>query len=544
MSAPAVMIIGLDGATFDLLDPWIAAGELPNIAALLRGGARGPLRSTHPPLTPVAWSSFLTGCNPGRHGIFGFMRLRPDYRPVFLNGGSLTIPTFLDLLSEAGMRVGALNVPWTWPPPPVNGFCLSGLDAPAVRPDIAHPPGLLEEVQAAIGGYFGWSIPPRRRGYALDRLDQQVDLCADAAVYLLGAHPVDVFAVVFGSSDHVQHWFWRDRSVRARDGRLVDDLLLYTYRRLDVQIGRLVERCAGDSTTVILMSDHGAGPCEGGINLDLWLASHGWLTPARHRRGIGRRLRRGVMRAGAALLPEALRRRLGGRLSRARRGVVADIITRHLDWPSSQAFAWSDYGNVSLNLCGRFGAGCVAEDRREGLLAEIAGALAELTHPLTGERLMSAPLRVETTWHGDQTADAPDLLAVVRGYRHEILSCFAPVGAVPDDPGRAIFTPPVRQGTHRLHGVFCATGPRIRSGIRADGLCIEDIAPTVLHLVGQPVPGWMDGRVATQILERSDLARRPPARDDRPLVAGAERGQYDEDQQARVARNLRGLGYL
>ena len=127
MSAPAVMIIGLDGATFDLLDPWIAAGELPNIAALLRGGARGPLRSTHPPLTPVAWSSFLTGCNPGRHGIFGFMRLRPDYRPVFLNGGSLTIPTFLDLLSEAGMRVGALNVPWTWPPPPVNRYRLHAL---------------------------------------------------------------------------------------------------------------------------------------------------------------------------------------------------------------------------------------------------------------------------------------------------------------------------------------------------------------------------------------------------------------------------------
>jgi predicted AlkP superfamily phosphohydrolase/phosphomutase len=543
-SAPAVIIIGLDGATFDLLGPWVDEGLLPNIAALLGSGASGRLRSTHPPLTPVAWSSFLTGAGPGKHGIYAFMRFAEDYSPSFLNGGALTIPTFLDLLSEAGARVGALNVPWTWPPPEVNGFCLSGLDAPAYGPDIAHPRGLFEEVAAQIGGYFDKFVPPAKRGYALDRLDQQIEGCGAASRYLLAAHPVDVFAVVFGSGDHVQHWFWRERAVVGRDGRRVGDLLLYVYRKLDEEIGRIVSECAGDRTVVMLMSDHGAGPCEGGINLDNWLASHGWLEPALDAGGWGRRARRSLIRAGGKLVPRALRRRFGGRLALARRKLVSEFASSRIHWPGTRAFSWSDYGNISLNMRGRFESGTVGEHERDALLTEIEDALVALRHPQTGERIMSAPLRGEDIYHGERTDAAPDLLAVVRDYRYEILSNLTPAGPLPGSEEAAIFTPPRREGTHRLHGVFCASGPGVRGGYPLAGLRIEDVAPTVLHLVGLAAPSWMDGRVISAMLTREDLETRPPARREVPLVDGEARGDYDGGQREQVERTLRGLGYI
>jgi len=157
---PTVILIGIDGGTLDLVRPWADAGALPVLASMLGDGAAGPIRSTHPPLTPVAWSSLLTGCGPARHGIFGFLRIPRDcYAPRFLSGGALALPTLFEVLSAGGLRVGAINVPWTWPPRPVNGWWLSGLDAPAFGPEIAHPPGLFEELAARFDGYFDKLVP-------------------------------------------------------------------------------------------------------------------------------------------------------------------------------------------------------------------------------------------------------------------------------------------------------------------------------------------------------------------------------------------------
>ncbi len=539
--APSVILIGLDGGTFDLIDPWVRAGELPAIASLLEGGARTALRSTHPPLTPVAWSSLLTGCNPGKHGIFGFLDMPgPDHAPRFLSGGSLSLPTVLEILSARGVRVGALNVPWTWPPRPVNGFCLSGLDAPAFAPDIAHPRGLFEEVVAEFGGYFDKTVPPRHDGYALDRLDDKIDRTGAIARYLMREHPVQLFAVVFVSTDHVQHWFWQDRSVRARDGRTVEDLLHYTYARVDEQIGRILDECAGPDRTVILMSDHGAGPTEGGLNLGRWLAAEGWLRP-REQGGMVRRLRRAALSMGGRMLPGALRERLRSRLSRTRRGMLSRMLEEGIDWPETRAFCWSDYGNISLNLQARFDDGTVSEGRREALVAELAEALMAIRHPESGARVMSAPLRPRDVYHGDRLAGAPDLLAIPRGYRWEILTDFTLSGPLPGDLESAVFAPARRQATHRPDGILCLAGRRARSGFEACGARIEDLAPTVLHLMGQPVPEHMDGRVLSELL----AARAGPAgREPLELPAADGRASYSDSERRQVERDLQGLGYL
>lgn len=535
---PRVIVIGLDGGTFDLIDPWLDAGELPAIAQLLRGGSRARLRSTHPPLTPVAWSSMLTGCNPGRHGAFAFMRIGRDHVPEFLSGGSIPLPTVFERLSRSGVRVGAVNIPWTWPPPKLEGFCLSGLDAPFFGPGIDHPPGLFDEVAEKFGGYFDKVVQPDGDAYPLDRLEDRIDKTGEIARYLARTRPVDLLAVCFVSTDHVQHHFFRTRSVTARDGRRVDDLLLHTWRTVDRQIERIVDELAGPETTVMLVSDHGAGPTEGGINLGRWLAEQGWLCARPP--GLTRRLRRALLRAGGRLLPGAVRERLRGRLVGARREMISRLLAEGVDWSRTAAFCWSDYGSISLNLAGRFDEGAVPPDRREALTDEIAERLLALRDPETGERVMSAALRPEQVYHGPHMADAPDLLAVPRGYRREILTDFTLAGPLADDRARGVFAPAVREGTHRLHGMLALSGPGVRSDFVGDCARIEDITPTLLHLLGQPVPSYMDGRVLTEMLPGLPTPARPS------VEAANEAGDsaYTADEAAEVERDLRGLGYL
>lgn len=537
--APSLILIGIDGGTFDLIDPWVSAGRLPAIASLLRG-VRGEPVSTHPPLTPVAWSSLLSGCDPGMHGVWGFLEMAADHAPNFLNGGALELPTLFELLSAAGVRVGTINLPWTWPPRAVNGWWLSGPDAPAFSEEMAYPRRLYHEVCERFDGYFDRSVAPQRSGYALDRLEETVAKTGAIARYLAQAHPVDLLAVAFVSTDHVQHWFWQERSVVARDGRRVDDLLLHTWELVDREIGRFIEDTAGPRTTVMLVSDHGAGPTEGGINLARWLAEEGWLRE----RSVGARgrMRSACLRLGRRMLPEALRERLRGRYAGTRRAMLSHLLRDAIDWPGTTAFCWSDYGSISLNIEGRFDAGCVSEDARDGLLVEIREALAELRHPETGERVLSAPLEPRDTYFVRHERRAPDLLVVPRDYRWEILSDFTPYGPV--GAARGVFGPALRQATHRLRGIFAADGPELRRGVSLCGGRIEDIAPTVLHLLGQPVPSYMTGRVLSEALEPHRLAARPPRREEVDPQLSPSKSGYSRAQAAAVERDLHGMGYI
>ncbi|WP_423226479.1 alkaline phosphatase family protein [Candidatus Amarolinea aalborgensis] len=125
-------VIGLDGATFDLILPWVAQGKLPAFADLLRRGAWGQLRSTVPPMTGPAWTTFATGANPARHSIYDWVYREPGtYNFVPATARNRRLPSLWSLLSAAGRRVCVVNVPMTFPPEPVNGLLISGLPTPS-----------------------------------------------------------------------------------------------------------------------------------------------------------------------------------------------------------------------------------------------------------------------------------------------------------------------------------------------------------------------------------------------------------------------------
>ena len=210
-----VLIVGLDGATFDLIRPWVAQGRLPRLQALLAQGTAGELRSTVPPMSPPAWSSFMTGVNPGKHGIFDFTERKPGtYEIQFVSSRQRKAETIWKILSRAGKRVCAVGVPTTYPVEAVNGVMISGFDTPAMNEKAIHPPGLYAEIVEKVGEYI-LSSDVMRHVY-----DQRIDLAvetmlrcirrkADIAKYLWAREPWDCFMVVFGETDSAIHYFWK-----------------------------------------------------------------------------------------------------------------------------------------------------------------------------------------------------------------------------------------------------------------------------------------------------------------------------------------------
>src|ERR1051325_11049576 len=149
-----LLVIGLDGASFNVLDPLIERGLLPNIGALIARGARAELETTFPPITAVAWSSFMTGKNPGKHGIFEFVRRdRNTQRELAVNASFREGRAIWDMLSDAGHRVIVHNFPCTYPPHALNGLLLADFMTPRGRRDFTSPLSLLTELEEKFGPY-------------------------------------------------------------------------------------------------------------------------------------------------------------------------------------------------------------------------------------------------------------------------------------------------------------------------------------------------------------------------------------------------------
>src|ERR1051325_9352411 len=149
---PKVVVIGLDAATWTLINPWMAEGSMPNLAKLMQAGVSGSLQSVLPPITPPAWTSFMTGKNPGKHGIFNFIETEPGgYAMKYSNATSRRSPTIWKLLNDAGFSVGTMNIPFTYPPEKLNGFQISGMDTPSESSPFIHPPELRDELLPHLG---------------------------------------------------------------------------------------------------------------------------------------------------------------------------------------------------------------------------------------------------------------------------------------------------------------------------------------------------------------------------------------------------------
>ena len=540
-----VLVIGIDGGTFDLIDPWVAAGDLPNLAHLVAEGVRGPLESTLPPVTSPAWPTFATGMNPGKHGVFDFIRPAGGQFEL-VNATSIRAPTLWQILSQAGRTVGVMNVPVTYPPAPVNGFMISGMLSP-MNGNITYPDGLLDRYANQLKPYriapHVQYKPGNETEFTADLLDL-VECRGEYALQLMDDYPQDFLMFHFLSTDTLQHALWRfvdpshpryDPKTAARFGPTVKQL----HRRIDDFIGQMLNRIA-DDTTVIVMSDHGFGPLHHVVNLNLFLLEHGLL---RLRRGVWTRLKTSLFRAGLTpasiwhLVERAGLQNYVWQVSKSTRNkVVSKFLSfDDVDWSRTLAYSIGHVGQIYINLKGREPEGIVEPgEEYMAVRQRVIDTLQNLRYPTTGQTLVDEVIPGDQVVQGPFAGRSPDLHVVLDGYRAIAFPLFATDGR--------IVTRQIRgdSGCHRRHGIFIAWGPEVRSGETVKGARILDLAPTILHLMELPVPADMDGRALTEALSTS----RPVERQSAGQAGGDIDAGLSAEETAEVEDRLRSLGYL
>lgn len=510
----------------------MAEGRLPHLSRMRERGGYMPLRSTRPPATFPAWTTCVTGVNPGRHGIFDFTEPVPGAHALrFVNSSYRKAPALWDILSEAGKRVGILGVPATYPPEKVNGFMVAGFDSPVatrIDPSFVYPPILYPEVKGwHFADFQEDNIGPHWHERALPSLLEGVDKKAAIACKLLQRESWDFFMVVFGESDTVSHHFWMFHdpdSPRHRPG--MEFAIRAVYQRLDDAVGRLID-AAGDDVTVGIVSDHGFGGAGTGVvHLNNWLAEQGYLHFTQASGG-------GALKwLAMAMVPGHWR----GVLFRKLRPLAAHAESRArfggIDWPRTQA--WSEELNyfpaIRLNVKGRDPRGCVAPQEYEAVLDELCAKLE--AWPPVAHAWPRAQL-----YKGPHVEKAPDIileLALENGYSH---SCLRARGGPAFRRIRSEEAAGGKErgmnGNHRAEGVLF-----LSEAAKRTTASLEDIAPTVLSALGVPAPP-MDGHPLL-----GDIAATAAASEsgENPLPPGLTK-PYTPEEEERIEARLRGLGY-
>ncbi len=515
-----LLVIGLDGASFNVLDALIEKGYLPNLARLIGSGARANLETTFPPITAVAWSSFMTGKNPGKHGIFEFvMREQKSNRQLAVNASLRQGRAIWDILSDAGKRVIVHNFPCTYPPHQLNGLMIADFMTPRGRRDFTSPSGLLEELETKFGDYRLHLSQTYANGNVqgvLDELNDELEYKAKVTEYLMTNYEWDAFFQYFWGTDRIQHELWHvfddehPRHNREEAAQYRDDVYKY-FRRVDEIIGRLIE-LAGHDAMVWIASDHGFGAAHKYCSFNIWLLQQGFLQLKQDAKT---RLKKLMFKLG--ITPEnafkVVKKIPLGKLRPARgvsnnAGASKALSTFFLsfndvDWTHTQAFSKGNYGQIYVNLKGREPNGSVEADDYDKVCEAIIARLKAMRDPLSGEQWVGRLHRREEIYSGARVPDAPDISFLPRDMR------YLPLGNADFTSNKFMVEAFGISGCHRMEGVMIASGGAIKSGFNAVQTSIYDVTPTILYLLGQEVPEDMDGKVLSQIISEDFIAAHP-----------------------------------
>lgn len=536
-----LLVVGLDGATLDLIEPWAREGRLPNLAKLLDEGAWGPLQSVPNMNTAPAWTTFMTGKNPGKHGVFWFAEEGERRGTVrFVNASDRRATSLWRLLSAAGRQIVVANVPLTYPAEAVNGVLMAGFDAPSTTSrGFSHPANVVEEVEAACGRYvLHASVTHHARAGRHQRVVDEA-LSAEetrvrAALHLFHTRPWNVAMYMLKSTDQVAHHSWQY-------GTGSQPWMQQVYEYADAAVGRFIE-AAGPDCNVVVMSDHGMGwrqPAAEYLN-DV-LAQLGYLRRAG---SVGRGATWHAFRL-AKRLGATTRGALKSRLPRLYERFGYNIRFGGIDWAGTRAYCDNTRSCVWINLRGRNPEGTVDGADYPGLREELREMLLGLVDADTGRPIVASAWTPEEIYNGPYTSQAPDLQIdwhydrPVRGLVYE-----GRLGSARTERAAVGFMKNLT-GAHRRDGVLVAWGPQFSAAGRIEGAGLEDLAPTILHLAGLPVPDDMDGRVLLEALA-PEYAGLPVARSG-AAVQHQEVGPddaYSDEEAAEVEGRLRSLGYL
>ena len=482
------LVLGLDGGTFDLLDPLMAAGQLPFLKSLVHRGVRAPLRSVYPAKTIPAWYSFATGKDPGELGIFGFTE--PDGGP----GHSKLVQTFRpaeafwDTLSRIGVKVGVLNFPFR-SPYPLHGFVVPGM---FTGPTTTYPSSVRSEIHETLGGDYPPELPVYRdseRAQWVAEATRAVAQRARVAVTLAERHQPGFLFALFRETDRLEHQLWSELARPVAD--IPSDLLEF-WRTIDRSCAQVdaAFRAGGGPAVTLVISDHGHGPIQSDFLTNRWLAEEKFLV-FRSAADAGRRkfLGRLLLYADHMKVVGRVLHPLVDFVRTGRQARIAEILggptsfeefSKWIDWERTLAFSYPVPEGIYLNPHNPL----LTPERREELRAQIRARLE--AYPDAHIEVMDP----EKIYRGHNLAQAPSLFIRVDNMCTEPRMDFGYPNPLIRERPRYFYG----SGTHRMDGILIGAGDGIRPGIDAGTLDLVDVAPTILDGMGLDVPDELTQR--------------------------------------------------
>ena len=498
-SGRKLIIVGLDGGTWNVLNPMMDKGLMPFMSRLRKGGVQAGLMSTFPPITGAAWTAMATGLNPGNTGVYDFEnRVDFSYHLHLMNSSCFKSRSIWDFSSAAGYGTGVFLYPVLYPTYAINGCMLSGIIGGSVDRRAFYPGEMEDELKERFGD-IDLLVAGNRMGYGdTDLLWNDMENAQSRTFsmleYLL-QREFELTIFVLSLTDIVQHRLWADIE-RYLEGESEDKRVERFWKYLDEGLEHLLGKHAGEAN-IIFVSDHGFGKQKLVFDLRQWLIEAGYAKKMKQ----GRKGMLGAMRSAyvKAVPAGKLRAKIRKRVNAIHvlDAVAADVksVEYGVDIRNSQTFVMQHsglYGAIYMNLRGREKEGLVAPDDYENVRSSIREDLEDYFASL-GERIDA--FYPEEIYRGPYVKFAPDIgfmIAGGRGYIGDLES-----GNLIEDRIKS----PKHLGSHRMKGIFLAHGPDfdIKGGEGLD-LNIVDMAPLFSVLMGLDFPHALDGDLPTGIL--------------------------------------------
>ncbi len=550
--------MGLDGATPELIDRWVEEDKLPYLKQIMQRGVYGKLRSVYPPISPAAWTTFATGYNPGKHGVYDFRDYDNTryscFADTIVDSNSFAGKTIWDLAGAAGEKVGVVTVPVTYPAWKVNGFMISGYPTPDTGKSFTYPPELGKTIPLIVGDAAFFKSATGH--VLLKEMNRLMHVCTDVSIDLMKKDDYGLFIMVVGATDRAHHDWWKyidpdHPAYNHEDAKLYGDLILEVYKEADACVGKFLA-AIDDETTVIVMSDHGGGAHPRYyLNTNALLRTMGLLQPSGAAskmsgpRAAFKQFYRTKIRRFPYLekvyrsLPQGLRKMATNLDSQTMMNLDA------VDWKHTRAYRFPMYPPVEgimINVVGRQPEGCVQPgEEYEAIRTRILEEVRNLRDPKTGELIVLEAYRREELYHGERLETAPDLILVTKDEYKGGTSVDDLVSDVPLDVLSKL------SGVHRMDGILLAQGPHIRRNASlGEDAGIIDVAPTVMFTLGLPIPTDMDGKPLAGLFETGYMQQSTASYTDERQhvdVASDEYG-YSAEEEENVRLKLEALGYL
>ncbi len=543
------IIIGLDGATWKVLDRFINKGVMPNLAKLKEESVWGRLMSTVPPTTPSAWVSFMTGCSPAKTGVLGFTGKNNDISNTYIrypyNSRDIKVPTIWDIISAYNKKVIAVNVPMTYPPWKINGNMITGMMTPSEEGVFTYPEELYSELKSngidyRIDYMLHRNKEKKHDDNFLDRIkadgarvyfDDLKDLLGKrmkAVQYLIKNKEWNYLMFVIVGMDRLQHHLWDYIENESLDKKISDNICSF-YAQIDYEIGKITDEYNRDAN-IVLLSDHGFGKLNGNIDLNYWLYNRGYLV--RGSSGSLKVMLKNILKK-IGINPRNLSKKILGE----NRTLKEHIKTTGVNWMKTRAFS-SDINSININMKDRETYGIVDAGDAEKLVGEIIKGLYEITDE-EGNAIVKNVYRKEELYGESSDKELPDIIIEYlpdKLYSSPFRTYVGNSLIVRDKWGK---------GDHLQDGIFLMKADGIRKGVELADLKIEDLLPNILFMNDEKIPSYMSGNVNCDMFSEGFKEKHKPEYTEEITIDSKKEGVFiSDDDKKKVEERLKSLGYL